>query len=347
VWGPSWPLGHFSTYLAAVVRRNLPLGSSLSAYAQDFGGYPSRELVAIADAVDSGQSLADALDARPWVFPAYYRALVRAGESGGNLARILDRLAETVDANVDAGRRAVRHSLYPAVVVVLNAFIVFFLISLIVPKFADMMHEMSEGETGTPASMRVLVGATGFLVDWWYCFPLALFAMWALSLVPWVRKAWSWLVWNLPFFSRYERRRAVSQYALAAGNLMEAGVPMHEALSVAVTASGNERFDEIARVAAERVGEGSVLADALKAADYRRRLPPWFMWYVEVGERSGRLPEALVKASEGAAARSRRLLSGMANAILPVGIILVGLAVGGLAYAVFDWMVLLMREIGP
>ncbi|MHC5057457.1 MAG: type II secretion system F family protein [Planctomycetota bacterium] len=113
----TWSLAHFTAYVAATVRRNLPLGSSLSAYARDL---PARRfgkrkvLLEIPDAVDNGACFADALDRYPVVFPGWYRALVRAGERGGNLARVLDTLGETAELDSRDTKRLTGQALYPA-----------------------------------------------------------------------------------------------------------------------------------------------------------------------------------------------------------------------------------------
>ncbi len=143
----------------------------------------------------------------------------------------------------------------------------------------------------------------------------------------------------------YERRRAVSQYALVAGRLMEAGLPEQEALEIAAASSGNTCMDRITLAAGERTNEGAKLSEALAAADLRGELPPEFTWYIEVGEASGRLPEALVSASEGAAERSRWALGNLVKLIAPAGVLACASLVGLLGYAIFDALTTIMEAI--
>ena len=356
--GRSWSLGHFTSYLAAVTRRNLPLGSSLSAYAQDLPDWrygKRRVLLKIADAVDSGLPLAEALDRHRTVFPAPYRALIRAAERGGNLARVLGSLAETVDFEATAARRAGAYALYPAAIAAVAVFMTALVAVVIVPNFHQMLSELAPPEAEPfPVSILALwarglatVLLAAFLVIILvHLFPLSVpFSISEKTGAPIVERCWSWLVWHLPLVRRYERRRAVAQYAVAAGRLMEAGVPTYEALDIAARASGNAHFGAMTLAAAGSVGEGGKLAEGLRSADARSEIPADFMWYVELGEVSGKLPETLVRAAEAASERSRRSLERLASLVFPVGILLVAGVVALLGYAVFGALVGLMEGL--
>lgn len=333
----AWSLGHFTAYLATTVRRNLPLGPAVWNYGRDL---PLRcflkrgALNRMSDVVNNGLFLADAMDRNAWLFPPHYRALVRAGEDGGNLGRVLDRLAKSTDLDDRLGRRAVGYALYPAFLILVATGYSF----KIVARFSVQAREMSmELE---PDIMRV------FWVP--ALFTLLLVAMLAIMTIgfawPWLRSLVggrkgtsgpvAWLAWRAPIISRYERRRAVAHYALVAGGLMEAGVPEVEALRLASQAAGSMPLERIALDVEARVAEGAKLSDAFRLADPRRTLPAELLWHVEVGEASGRLPEALVRASEVAFARCSSTLSRLVSAIFPLGILATGWLVWVLAYAV-------------
>ena len=344
----TWSLAHFTRYVAAMVRRNLPLGSSLSAYAQDLPGWrfgKRKVLLDIADTVDNGMFFADALDRHPAVFPGYYRALIRAGENGGNLDAVLEHLAQTADASGRTTRVALGYTVYPAF---LSA-VVLTVASVAFGRMLQLFSEMCYPEGPSPASF--LLPAYHLAVLAFVLFTGAAFWLLLVPLIPWrpaaqipmLASVRSWLTWHLPLVRRYERRQAVSQYALVAGRLMEAGVPTHEALEIASRASGNSHFDNMARSAAGGVAEGGKLSAALRSADPYSEIPSEFVWYVEVGEASGKLPAALLKESESAAARSRSALSRLVGLVFPAGIILIAVIVGMMGYAMFGSLVALME----
>lgn len=351
-------LHELSAYLAAAVRRNFPLGQALRAYSSElpgFHGLKRRDVLnRVADLVDSGMTFSSALDAQPEVFPTHYRALVRAGERGGNLGNVLSRLAEAAEAESFVARRAVGFAVYPLAVSGI-ALLQFVLIgSVVAPRFVEMFREMGLGDDGLTRELELMLHLP--------VLGLALFiivaAMVAVALpLPTVRSrighyfhtlasVTSWLRWHMSFLSRYERRRAVSRYALAAGALLDAGVPTREALGIAATASGNRHFDRIALVAAEEVGEGRQISEAMRAADLRSELPPDFLWYIEIGESSGKLPDAFTRAAESSSLRSRSALGSLVKLIFPASIVLLGLFVGTLAYAFFHALYGIMQGLG-
>lgn len=301
-------------------------------------------LEGIADATDNGSPLSDALDGHPRFFPAAYRALVRAGERSGNLARVAGRLKELALLRRSAARRAAAYLLYPVLLVAVLGMTAAVIVITVLPQFTKMFGEFG---AETPGALAFVERAAGALVRYWYLFPLVPCAVWFAWRSVALARARSFasprLGWHLPFLKRYERRRAVSQYALVAGRLMEAGVPEQEALEVAAASSGNACMDGITARAAARVAEGQKLSDALRAADARGELPPEFAWYVEVGEASGRLPEALLSASEAAAERSRSALSSSVSLIVPASVVAGALVVGTLGYAVFEALVTMME----
>ncbi|MHC5057455.1 MAG: type II secretion system F family protein [Planctomycetota bacterium] len=344
-WG--WDLARFTSFLAATLKRSLPLGSSLAAFAQETSALrpaKRRMLLQIADATDNGSPLSDELDEHNHVFSAAFRALVRAGERSGNLAKIGERLKEMARLRRQAMSRAAAYVMYPLVVAGAVGFVTWSVAVVVFPSFAHMLSDIGVEK---PGALAFIQGAVEMAERHWYLFPLVPCAV----LLAWRGVAFasagsltaSGLSWHTPLLKRYERRRAVSQYALVAGRLMEAGIAEPEALEIAARSSGNACMDRIALIAAVRVTGGAKLSDALRIADPRGELPPEFAWYIEVGEASGRLPEALTSASESAAERSRSALGGLVRLIAPAGVLACACLVGLLGYAVFETLITMME----
>lgn len=345
-----WDARQLSMHLASMVRQNLPLGEGLRAYARGLTGVIFRRtgviLNEIADLLDEGSSLSDALDRHPGAFPAHYRALVRAGERGGNLGRVLARLAETSGADREAAMRA-PELFYPFLQLFALSVMI---LSVILPRFRWMWEDVGlpSGRFDTVSAVALVVFFAGVTIG-----IVALVGLPFPGLgdrlrrrFPALARASSLLRWRMPLFSRYERRRAVSRYALAAGELLDAGVPTAEALSISAAASGSIYFDRIARDAAARVAEGEKMSAALRAADARGALPGDFLWYLEAGEASGNLADALGCASESASARSRTALAKLVGLLFPAGIVAAGVFVGSLAYVFFEALLNIAASLG-
>ncbi len=346
----TWSLAHFAEYIAAMARQNLPLGSSLSAYAQDLPGWRTRKrnaLIEIADMVDNGRCFADALDRHPGIFPRYYRALVRAGENGGNLDALLRGAADIAGFHEEDRRRFASTMPYPLFLIAVALPVIAVVMVVVFPQMDEMYIERES------TALRMLFGARTLgsilLPVLFVLVALVFFGPWVFrrlvkSTSP-LGRAWSWLLWHAPLVRRAERRRAISQYALAAARLMEAGLPTHDALCLAADASGNTHFDGLAREAAAHVAEGETLSRSLAMADRRCEIPPEFTWFVEVGERAGRLPEALLRASESASTRARSALRHLADLLCPASILAVAVVVGMMAYGMFGAIVELMEGL--
>jgi type II secretory pathway component PulF len=347
-------LHQLSAFLAAAVRRNFPLGQALRAFESELPGLdPLRRrdvLRDVADRVESGQTFSAAMEEHETTFPAFYRALVRAGERAGNLGGVFARVSEAAAAE-SRSWQAPGYAFYPLYVAAIALSQLVLIGWLILPKFFQMFQEM-----GLPLRPELRL-ATHFAFPT-FCLMLVVGTA-AVRMLPLPRMAGplgrlrlalappaGWIRWHTPLLSRYERRLAASRYALAAGTLLEAGVPTAEAFRIAATASGSPYFDRIARGVAERVEEGERVSSAFKAADGRRELSPEFHWYVEVGEGSGDLPEAFLRASENQAMRSRSALGVLVKLIPPASILVLGFFVGTLGHGFFAALLDIMKGLG-
>ncbi|MHC5057453.1 MAG: type II secretion system F family protein [Planctomycetota bacterium] len=320
-----WDLRQLSLHLASVVRQNLPLAQGLRAFSAAEAVSPAiarrTALDRVASLIEEGMPLADAMDTEPGCFPPHYRALVRAGERGGNLAGVFARLAETshVDRS-DASR--VQDAVYLASQLIIMCGVLAVIRIVVVPQFLMMWSEI-RAEFPPYATLLTVAGLAVPVA-----LALGIVALFGLPVpglggrlrmwVPELARMSACIRWRMPVFSRYERRRAASRYCLAAGELL---------------AAGNLVFDRIATDAADRVMEGAKISDALAEADSRGEFPRELAWYVKLGEASGRLPDALARASEAAEARSRTVLAKLVNLMLPACTIVLGVFVGMICIA--------------
>jgi len=296
--------------------------------------------------------LAEAMGAYPSVFPNSYRALVRSGERGGSLASVLDHLHATADLDDRTSRLAAAHVMYPALLLGILSVVFAFYTIFIIPKFRIMFEEMEVSSRGATEAMAFAARSA----------PLALLALLVATLLlgapqiasglvrkftPGLAGLLSWINWHMPFLSRLERRRAAAGYSLAASRLLAGGVPVDEALTIAADASGNRHFERIALAAAGRVAEGQKLSEALAAEARPGEVPPDLLWFVELGEASGRLPEALSGAADTSFARTQSILKSLVSLIFPLGVIMAGLMVGVICYSVFDTLVCILEGVTP
>ncbi len=331
--GPT-SLRAFGSYVAAVVRRNLPLADALRAWADDLPGRATERgaLEGMARRLDEGWSLADALDSRPGRYPETFRALVRAGERGGNLAAVLDGTLTLFDFDSRTLRRGLLFAVYPLAV----TFVVLAVGEVVGGQFLAIMADLGL----PPPDLRLLEfarTAAGIGVQ----------VLGAAVVLGWLGRATvaPSLRWHVPVVRRWERPRAVASAALVAARLLQAGVPLPEALRLAASASGSRRCAAILQDAAAAVEEGTPLAAALERADRRRELPVAFGWYMRNGEASGDLPLALERAAEHSAARSRVALDAAVRGLLPLGVLAAASVIAIACHTMVAGYLLIAREL--
>ncbi|MBI4613923.1 MAG: type II secretion system F family protein [Planctomycetes bacterium] len=343
-----WTLRDFTRYVALAVRRNLPLDGAIRAFADETSAIRAVTrgmLRRIARLLSEGHALSAALDRFPLRFPAAYRALVRTGERSGNLGPILDRLTRIVDLDRHEARRAFGYALYPL-------FVCFAAVSVLGVLERLMAPVLLQPLPGVVQPARL---APDFAQGW---LPWIVLSTWLGAIYLLLRgflcclevrlpalPVGGWLRWYLPILGRVERYRACGQFALAAGELLEAGVPEVEALRLAVAASASGPMARIGLRAAAAVAEGAPLSRALGEVDRRREIPAALGWFVSTGESSQDLPAALARAAEHCAERSRILREGVGRLVLPAGVLGAAVLVASVAHAVFGALVRLVEAL--
>jgi len=346
----------FLRYVASIVRRGYPLGNAIRVFASEkssvhqFGAHD--QLLDLADKLDAGESLSDAMEAHSDHFPPYVAALARAGERGGNLDRILDRVTSSAETDHALTQRSAGYVTY-GLMVSLNVTIV---MAVIVPYMGRVFYWLGFEPGGVPwAWVRYLplVSLALFVV-------MAGIATVSVPYVPWkprfgwlrrlrtrrrqglYRRAAVWAMWRSPLVGKCVKRRAVSRFSFVASELLRAGVPLDETLELAARASGNPHMEAIGIAAAGRARDGESIAAALVGADADGHLPRDFLWFVETGAHSGDLPGALERAAETSAVRSRFALGVLVRAVAPLSIVVLGVLVGIVGMTMFGGFVHIM-----
>ncbi|MDH0662797.1 type II secretion system inner membrane protein GspF [Pseudomonas sp. GD03858] len=309
--------------LASLLAAGLPLEAALGAtLEQAERKHVAQVLGAVRGDVRSGMRLADALAERPRDFPDIYRALVAAGEESGDLAQVMERLADYIEDRNTLRGKILTAFIYPGVVGLVSVGIVIFLLSYVVPQ---VVSAFTQARQDLPGLTLAMLAASDFVREWGVlCFAAlaGMFWSWRIYLrAPTARLAWHAQVLRLPLFGRFVLGLNTARFASTLAILGSAGVPLLRALEAARQTLGNDRLDQCVSEATARVREGAGLASALAV---EKVFPPLLIHLIASGEKTGNLPPMLDRAADSLAKDIERRAMGMTALLEPLMIVVMG-----------------------
>lgn len=316
-------LGWLTRQLASLLAAGLPLEAALRATLEHAERKPvAQALAAVRDDVRAGHRLGEALAAHPRHFPEIYRALVDAGEQSGDLAQVLERLADYIESRSALRNKVLTAFIYPVIVTIVSIGIVIFLLSYVVPQ---VVGAFSQAQQTLPLLTRLMLAASAFTREWGLAVVLglvALFGLWRWRLRnPSARLAWHTRVLRLPILGRYAMGVDVARFADTLAILTSSNVPLLAALEAARRTLRNCKLQAAVDDATRRVREGSALAQALEA---QKTFPPLLIHLAGSGERTGQLSAMLDRAARVLSSELERRAMTMTALLEPLMILIMG-----------------------
>ena len=319
----------FTRQLAGLVGSGLTVERALSALADEADQERQRHLLAAIRAeVNAGSSLGRALGQYPREFPAIDRAVIAAGEQGGQLGSVLEHLADDLEAQQLLRSKLMGAALYPAIVTLVAIAIVVFLLTSVVPQVAAVF---AGTQRQLPLLTRAMLGLSTALRDWGWLMLLLLagagLALRAALRQPLLRLRWdaAWL--RLPVIGRLARGYNAARFASTLAMLSASGVPILKALQAAADTLSNHALRADALEALVQVREGAPLALALSR---HQRFPGLLAMFARLGEQTGQLPVMLQRAARQLAGEVQRRAMALATVLAPLLIV----AMGGLVMVI-------------
>ncbi|MEY5100698.1 MAG: Type secretion system protein [Pseudomonadota bacterium] len=319
-------LAVWTRQLAGLVASGLPLERALSALADEADRPEQQRLVASLRAeVNAGSAFARALSQYPREFDASYTAVIAAGEQGGQLGAVLERLADDLEEREALRNKLISAALYPAIVTLFAVVIVAFLMSYVVPQVANVF---AGSKRALPLLTVVMLALSGLVRQWGWLL-LLLLAGAALGLAQARRNDAlrermdaAWL--KLPLVGRIARGYNAARFAATLAMLAGAGVPILRALQTAAETLHNRALRADALDALVLVREGAPLAGALGS---KKRFPGLIAMFARLGEQTGQLPAMLQRAAGQLSAEVQRRALRLATLLEPLLIVVMGLVV--------------------
>ena len=312
--------------LAGLVGAGLPLERALTALADDAEDPRQRDLVAqLRSEVNAGHSFAHALSTAPREFDDVYRAVVGAGEQGGALGQVLDKLADDLEERQALKSKLIGASLYPAIVSGIALLIVIFLVTYVVPQVASVF---TSSRRALPLLTVAMLALSQFARDWGWLVVLGvaggIAALLLLRRQDAVRLRMDAVWLRMPLVGRLARGYNAARFAGTLAMLAGAGVPILKALQAAAETLGNRAMRADALDALVQVREGAPLASALAA---KKRFPGLLAMFARLGEQTGQLPQMLSRAAAQLSGEVQRRAMALATVLEPLLIVAMGAVV--------------------
>jgi len=325
-------LALFTRQLATLVRAGLPLEESLLAVSQQTEKPRVQSIVlGVRARVMEGHTLADGFTEFPRVFPEIYRATVAAGEQAGHLDSVLERLADYTENRDQLRQKVVAAMLYPIVLSVLCFAIVSALLVYVVPQVVSVFES---SKAKLPLMTQLLIAVSGFLRS--YGIYLLIGVVLAVVLLrrwlrnPDARRRFHHLQLRLPLVGKLARGFNTARFTRTFSILSASAVPVLEAMRIAGEVVTNLPMRDAVTDAAARVREGAPIGRSLAAS---RLFPPMTIHLISSGESSGELESMLERAAISQERELDGLLAALVGLLGPLLIVLMGLFVMGIVFA--------------
>ncbi len=278
---------------ATLIGAGIPLVEGLGALTEQVEQPRLKSVLGqVRDRVNEGASFADAL-AATGAFSDLYVSMVRAGEAGGALEAVLERLADYLETQVRLRNKVSAIMIYPAVMLAFAALVVGVLVTVVLPQITELLTSMDQQ---LPWYTSAIISGSNFVREWWWALLLGLaagiVALRAAIATERGRATWDRLALKIPVVGKTVRLIAISRFTQTLSTLLAGGLPIVRALDTARDVAGNVVLGEAIDKAREAITEGASIARPLRESG---QFPPLVTHMIEVGERSGELEAMLAK----------------------------------------------------
>lgn len=327
-------LALFSRQLATVIDSGIPLVKGMRGLALDSARGPVTKAVSgVADRVERGESISDAMAAYPGVFSPMYLSMIKAGERAGTLDKIVGELATYLE-KVDDIKNKVRSAMtYPAFILIFTVAATLFLILKIVPTFSGIYDEL--GQELPLLTRTVLYVSDTIRGNALISLGLALAVVAAVFLAlrtPRGRYAWHLFLLRMPIFGTIVTKSVMSRFARTFGILIGSGLPILESLDLVKGAADNLVVARAIDQVKASVAAGHGVTESFRSTG---KFPEMVMQLMSTGEETGELDTLLTKASDFYDRQVESAVHGISSLIEPVMIVIVGAIIGFIVLSMF------------
>ncbi|OPY02987.1 MAG: putative type II secretion system protein F [Syntrophorhabdus sp. PtaB.Bin047] len=282
----------FTTELSALLGAGLPIDRSLNILSEITEGKQMKEVInSVLKGIREGSSFSEALQRHPAVFPRLYVSMIRAGETGGVLDIVLDKLNEFLESAKELKDSIVSAMVYPLILTVTGGMSIVILLTFVIPRFSAIFKEIGGS---LPLSTQIILTVSQVLRSWWWVlFPVAAVVLVFLRIYAGTDQgALRWDELKLRLLGDVVRKLETARFCRTLGTLLKSGVPFLQALGNAKDVIGNRIMAGSVESITKNVREGRGIAGPLMEAGV---FPQLALSMIKVGEETGQLDSMLLK----------------------------------------------------
>lgn len=325
-------LVNFTRQLSTMITAGLPLATALNILEEQTNPQMTRMVANLLKEIEGGGTFSMALEKAKGVFSRVYIQLVKAGEVGGMLDGVLERLADTMEKDKEFKAKTKGALIYPIIVVIAMIAVGFVMMIFVIPQLTDMYKDF---DAELPMMTKVLIGVSDFFVKFWWMM-IAMIGGGIYSLKKWhstksgERRIDTFLM-KIPVFGVLRQKIVLTEFSRTLALLLGAGVSLLEALEIVGDAMDSIVYREALLEAKKKVEKGVSLSQAISAYEI---FPPILNQMMMVGEETGKLNDVLLKLSAYFESESEHAVKNMTTALEPMIMIVLGVGVGAMVIAV-------------
>jgi type IV pilus assembly protein PilC len=336
----------FTRQLSTLIEAGLPLLRSINVLRNQLKpGKFQDTLSQISGEIEGGSTFSEALGKHPRVFSKLYINMVKAGEAGGVLEKVLDRLATFSEKDLALKKKIKAALIYPITVVIIIGIVLYVIFSFVIPKFTAMYEDVG---SALPAMTLFLIKASDIAkTKGWYLVPAIVIGMAVVfKLINRTSKGKYFIdktKLRLIIFGPLVQKAVVARITRTLGTLLGSGVQILSALNIVRETAGNEVFSRAISQVHDSIREGESIAAPLQTS---RIFPPMVINMIDVGEETGALDTMLMKIADTYDEEVDIAVSGLTTLLEPILIVFMGAIVGFIVISLFLPLIKLASQIG-
>lgn len=337
----------FTRQLATLVDAGLPLLRGLRVLEKQERAPTLKEIIGdLAFSIEGGSTFSEGLAQHPKVFNRLYVNMVKAGELGGVLEVVLQRLADFMEKAQKIKGKVVAAMFYPTAVIIVAVAILGILMVWVVPRFKDIFKDMLPGSQ-LPSFTRFVLGISDAIAHH-FVVSASIIAVLVIAFMIFIktrvgRRLFDRFKLIMPVLGPVITKVAIARFTRTLGTLVSSGVPILQALTIVKETSGNVIVGAAVASVHESVKEGETITAPLEASNV---FPPMVISMVDVGEQTGALPEMLMKIADTYDDEVDNAVAAMTSLLEPIMIVFLAVIVGSIVIALFLPLIELMNRVG-